>query len=154
MFNFVIPIWLCGTSPTIFVVAYYPDHFSSLCSLNLVLLCSSDPPKSEPPPQAVPGNAPVPVMNVVPPQPPQMNVLQHHYPMQTMQGALPVSLQPAAPYAMPPQVPMHLHPAVPLLQVPAVGAQGLPPPPPPPPPMQAGSQTAAAQPDGQTTTVR
>lgn len=86
-------------------------------------------------------------MNVIPPHPPQLNVI-HHYPMQAPRGALPVSLQPAAPYAMPPQVPMHLHPAVPLLQVPAVGAQGLPPPPPPPPPMQQGSQTAAVQPDG------
>uniref|UniRef100_A0A3Q0SQJ8 SR-related CTD-associated factor 11 n=1 Tax=Amphilophus citrinellus TaxID=61819 RepID=A0A3Q0SQJ8_AMPCI len=98
----------------------------------------------DPPLQAVPGNAPVPLMNVIPPQ---LNVL-HHYPMQGPRGALPVSLQPAAPYAMPPQVPIHLHPAVPLLQVPAVGAQGLPPPPPPPPPMQQGSQTAAVQPDG------
>lgn len=112
--------------------------------------CSPDPPKSEPPPQTVPGNAPVPVMNAIPPQ---LNVLQHHYPMQGPRGPLPVSLQPAAPYAMPPQVPVHLHPAVPLLQVPAVGAQGLPPPPPPPPPMQQGSQTAAAQPDGYTTQV-
>uniref|UniRef100_A0A8D0AD73 SR-related CTD-associated factor 11 n=1 Tax=Sander lucioperca TaxID=283035 RepID=A0A8D0AD73_SANLU len=102
----------------------------------------------EPPPQAVPGNAPVPVMNVIPAQ---LNVLHHHYPMQGPRGALPVSLQPAAPYAMPPQVPVHLHPAVPLLQVPAVGAQGLPPPPPPPPPMHQGSLTAAAQPDGYTT---
>ncbi|KAG7234824.1 hypothetical protein INR49_003885 [Caranx melampygus] len=84
-------------------------------------------------------------MNVIPPQ---LNVLHHPYPLQGPRGALPVSLQPAAPYAMPPQVPVHLHPAVPLLQVPAVGAQGLPPPPPPPPPMQQGSQTAAAQPDG------
>ncbi|XP_039999310.1 protein SCAF11 isoform X2 [Xiphias gladius] len=109
---------------------------------------AADPPKSEPPPQAVLGNAPVPVMNVIPPHPPQLNVLHHHYPMQGPRGALPVSLQPAAPYAMPPQVPLHLHPAVPLLQVPAVGAQSLPPPPPPPPPMQQGSQTAAAQPDG------
>lgn len=74
--------------------------------------------------------------------------------MQAPRGPLPVSLQPAAPYAMPPQVPVHLHPAVPLLQVPAVGAQGLPPPPPPPPPMQQGSQTAAtAQPDGYMTQV-
>lgn len=89
-------------------------------------------------------------MNAIPPQ---LNVLQHHYPMQGPRGPLPVSLQPAAPYAMPPQVPVHLHPAVPLLQVPAVGAQGLPPPPPPPPPMQQGSQTAAAQPDGYTTQV-
>ncbi|KAF1372563.1 hypothetical protein PFLUV_G00266790 [Perca fluviatilis] len=109
---------------------------------------ASDPAKSEPPPQAVPGNAPVPVMNVIPAQ---LNVLHHHYPMQGPRGALPVSLQPAAPYAMPPQVPVHLHPAVPLLQVPAVGAQGLPPPPPPPPPMHQGSLTAAAQPDGYTT---
>lgn len=105
---------------------------------------AADPPKSDPPLQAVPGNAPVPLMNAIPPQ---LNVL-HHYPMQGPRGALPVSLQPAAPYAMPPQVPIHLHPAVPLLQVPAVGAQGLPPPPPPPPPMQQGSQTAAVQPDG------
>ncbi|XP_034719238.1 protein SCAF11 isoform X2 [Etheostoma cragini] len=109
---------------------------------------ASDPPKSEPPPQAVPGNASVPVMNVIPAQ---LNVLHHHYPMQGPRGALPVSLQPAAPYGMPPQVPVHLHPAVPLLQVPAVGAQGLPPPPPPPPPMHQGSLTAAAQPDGYTT---
>ncbi|XP_032361612.1 protein SCAF11 isoform X3 [Etheostoma spectabile] len=109
---------------------------------------ASDPPKSEPPPQAVPGNAPVPVMNVIPAQ---LNVLHHHYPIQGPRGALPVSLQPAAPYGMPPQVPVHLHPAVPLLQVPAVGAQGLPPPPPPPPPMHQGSLTAAAQPDGYTT---
>ncbi|XP_026218418.1 protein SCAF11 isoform X2 [Anabas testudineus] len=112
---------------------------------------AADPPKSEPPPQAVPGNAPVTVMNVIPPHPPQLNVLTHHYHMQGPRGALPVSLQPAAPYAMPPQVPVHLHPAVPLLQIPAVGPQGLPPPPPPPPPMQQGSQTVAAQPDGHTT---
>ncbi|XP_039647766.1 protein SCAF11 isoform X4 [Perca fluviatilis] len=112
---------------------------------------ASDPAKSEPPPQAVPGNAPVPVMNVIPAQ---LNVLHHHYPMQGPRGALPVSLQPAAPYAMPPQVPVHLHPAVPLLQVPAVGAQGLPPPPPPPPPMHQGSLTAAAQPDGYTTQIQ
>lgn len=95
---------------------------------------------------------------MAPPQlsaaPPQLNVLQHHYPMQGPRGALPVSLQPAAPYAMPPQVPVHLHPAVPLLQVPAVGAQGLPPPPPPPPPMQQGGQMVAAQPDGYMTQVR
>lgn len=82
----------------------------------------------------------MPVMSVLPAQ---LNVLQHHYPVR---GPLPVSLQPAAPYALPPQVPMHLHPALPLLQVPAVGAQGLPPPPPPPPPMQQGSQTASAAP--------
>ncbi|TNN55999.1 Protein SCAF11 [Liparis tanakae] len=109
---------------------------------------AADAAKSELPAQAVPGNAPVPVMNAAPPQ---LNVLQHHYPMQGPRGALPVSLQPAAPYAMPPQGPMHLHPAVPLLQVPAVGAQGLPPPPPPPPPMHQGGQTAAAQPDGYAT---
>lgn len=109
---------------------------------------AADATKSELPAQAVPGNAPVPVMNAAPPQ---LNVLQHHYPMQGPRGALPVSLQPAAPYAMPPQVPAHLHPAVPLLQVPAVGAQGLPPPPPPPPPMHQGGQTAAAQPDGYAT---
>ncbi|XP_068573058.1 protein SCAF11 [Cebidichthys violaceus] len=109
---------------------------------------AADPTKSEPSAQAVPGNAPGPVMNAAPPQ---LNVLQHHYPVQGPRGALPVSLQPAAPYAMPPQVPVHLHPAVPLLQVPAVGAQGLPPPPPPPRPMHQGGQTAAAQPDGYAT---
>ncbi|KAM3859240.1 uncharacterized protein scaf11 [Diretmus argenteus] len=108
---------------------------------------SAEPPKAEPLPQTVPGNAPVPVVNMMPPQ---LNVLHHHYPMQGPRGALPVALQPAAPYAMPPQVSMHLHPAVPLLQVPAIGAHGLPPPPPPPPPMQQGSQTAA-QPDGHAT---
>ncbi|XP_037616450.1 protein SCAF11 isoform X2 [Sebastes umbrosus] len=106
---------------------------------------AADPPKGDAPPQAVPGNAPVPVM------PPQLNVLQHPYPMQGQRGALPVSLQTAAPYAMPPQGPVHLHPAVPLLQGPAVGTQGLPPPPPPPPPMHQGGQTAAAQPDGYAT---
>ncbi|XP_021165760.2 protein SCAF11 isoform X3 [Fundulus heteroclitus] len=113
-----------------------------------------DPPKSDPPPpQVVPGNAAVAVLNVLPPPPPpQLSLLHHQYPMQRLQGPLPVSLQPAAPYAMPPQVPMHLHPAVTLLQVPTVATQGLPPPPPPPPPMQAGNQTiaAAAQPEGHT----
>ncbi|XP_031721719.1 protein SCAF11 isoform X2 [Anarrhichthys ocellatus] len=109
---------------------------------------AADPTKSEPSAQAVPGNAPGPVMNAAPPQ---LNVLQQHYPVQGPRGALPVSLQPAAPYAMPPQVPVHLHPAVPLLQVPAVGAQGLPPPPPPPRPMHQGGHTAAAQPDGYAT---
>ncbi|KAM9327696.1 LOW QUALITY PROTEIN: protein SCAF11-like [Pholidichthys leucotaenia] len=116
---------------------------------------AADPPKSEPPPppppQAVPSNAPVPLMNVIPPHPPQLNIIHHHYPIQGPRGPLPVSLQPAAPYAMPPQVPLHLHPAVPLLQVPAVGAQGLPPPPPPPPPMQQASQTVTVQPDSHTT---
>ncbi|XP_068443083.1 protein SCAF11 [Clinocottus analis] len=109
---------------------------------------AADATKSEPSAPSVPGNAPVPVMNAAPPQ---LNVLQHHYPMQGQRGALPVSLQPAAPYGMPPQVPVHLHSAVPLLQVPAAGAQGLPPPPPPPPPMHQGGQTAAAQPDGYAT---
>ncbi|XP_028305366.1 protein SCAF11 isoform X2 [Gouania willdenowi] len=112
------------------------------------------PPQSEAPVLAVPGNAPVPVMNVIPPHPPQLSVL-HHFPMQAPQGALPISLQPAAAFAMPPPVPLHLHPAVPLLQVPAVGAQGLPPPPPPPPPVQQGSQTllspSAAPANSQTT---
>ncbi|XP_056131790.1 protein SCAF11 [Lampris incognitus] len=108
---------------------------------------TTEPLKNEPVPQAVPGNAPVPVVNLAPPQ---LNVLHHHFPMSGPRGALPISLQPAAPYPMPPQLPMHLHPAVPLLQVPAVGAQGLPPPPPPPPPTQPGSQTAAGQPNGHT----
>lgn len=118
----------------------------------------SDPPKSDPPPppppppvQVVPVNPPVAVMNVLPSHPPQLNVLHHHqFPIQGLQGPLPVTLQPAAPFVMPSQVPVHLHRAVPLIQVPTVGAQGLPPPPPPPPPMQAGSQVAvaSAQPDG------
>uniref|UniRef100_A0A1A8J5V7 SR-related CTD-associated factor 11 n=1 Tax=Nothobranchius kuhntae TaxID=321403 RepID=A0A1A8J5V7_NOTKU len=112
-------------------------------------LLVADPPKIDPSPQVIPGNAPVAVMSVLPPHPSQMGVLHHQYPIQT----LPVTLQPAAPYAMPPQVPVHVHPAVPLLQLPAVGAQSLPPPPPPPPPMQAGNQTSltTAQPDGHTT---
>uniref|UniRef100_H3CJQ9 SFR19-like C-terminal domain-containing protein n=1 Tax=Tetraodon nigroviridis TaxID=99883 RepID=H3CJQ9_TETNG len=86
---------------------------------------AADAPKSEAAPQTVPGNAAVPVLNVIPAQ---LNVLHHHYPMQGPPGALPVSLQPAAPYAIPPQVPVHLHPALPLLQAPPLGAQGSPPP--------------------------
>ncbi|XP_061922275.1 protein SCAF11 [Entelurus aequoreus] len=109
---------------------------------------AADAPKSDPTLQAVPGNAAAPVLTAMPPPlPPQLNVLQHHFPPPGHRGPLPVSLQPAAPYAMPPPVPVHLHPAAPLLQVPGVGAQGLPPPPPPPPPMQQGGQAAAAPPD-------
>ena len=126
---------------------------------------SPDPPKSDPQaPQALPpGNAPVPVMSVMPPHPPppQLNVLHHPYPVPGGgRVAPPVTLQPAAPYAMTPQVPMHhLHPAVPLLQgPPGGGAQGLPPPPPPPPPMQQGmsqmTTTTTAHPDSHTIQVR
>ncbi|KAM9771426.1 uncharacterized protein scaf11 isoform 1-T2 [Syngnathus typhle] len=108
---------------------------------------ATDSAKSEAAAPTAPGNT---ALTPMPPPPPPPPHLHHHFPVQGPRGPLPVSLQPSAPYAMTPPMPVHLHPAVPLLQAPAVGAQGLPPPPPPPPPMQHGSQTAAAQPDGQT----
>ncbi|XP_077449476.1 uncharacterized protein scaf11 isoform X2 [Stigmatopora argus] len=117
---------------------------------------AADGAKSEGATPTVAGNAPAPVLTaMLPPPPPQLNVLQHHFPAQGPRAPPPATLQPAAPYAVPPPIPVHIHPAVPPLRAPAVGAQGLPPPPPPPPPMHQGSQTAAAaaaaQPDGQTT---